>query len=74
MELHTSGMRQWDAASSARGCAHGGSWRERDASSVTVKTLPRQAMVGDTTGGGVDSAVVDGIERELKFSLLATVR
>lgn len=55
VELHTSGMRQWDAASSARGCAHGGSWRERDAS-VKVRTLPRQTMGDDATGGGLEFA------------------
>jgi len=46
-----------------RGCAHGGSWRERDASSVTEETLPRQAMGEDTAGGGVDR-----IEGESKFT------
>ena len=39
-------------------CAHGGSWRERDASSVTEETLPRQAV--DRIEG----------EGEMKFTLV----
>ena len=48
-----------------RGCADGGSWRERDASSVTEETLPRQTMGEDATGGAVDR-----IEGEMKFTLV----
>jgi hypothetical protein len=51
-----------------RGCAHGGSWRERDAS-VTVRTLPRQAMGGDVTGGGVCSAILGGTEGEVTWEV-----
>lgn len=40
-----------------RGCADGGSWRERDAS-VKLRTLPRQAMGGDVSGGGFCGAML----------------
>lgn len=44
-----------------RGCADGGSWRERDAS-VKLRTLPRQTMGGDVSGGGFCGAMLGGTE------------
>jgi hypothetical protein len=58
----------WRKRREKRGCAHGGSWRERDAS-LREKTLPRLGMGEDATGGGrVCGAIACSTDVEVKLT------
>ena len=58
----------WRKRREKRGCAHGGSWRERDAS-MREKTLPRLGMGEDATGGGrVCGAIACSTDVEVKLT------